>query len=471
MRRGNLHVVLCLAVLVASTLPASAGAAASRPQWLQQVGVIAGEAIAKPGAAGLSIAVALGDEIILAKGYGLADLEQQSPMTERSMLRIGSVTKQYTAALVMKLIEEGPDGGLSLDDPLTKHIAYPVGDHSVTIRHLLNHTSGIHSYTSVPEFWTMHAAREMTDDELLALVIERPFDFAPGERVAYNNTAYYLLGMVIERVTAMPYAEAVRTMLFEPLGLAETRYDVVAEIVPHRARGYAMEDGSIANAKPIGMRNPGAAGGLMATAADLVRWQQALMSGKVVSRSSFEQMIAPTRTADGATEDYGFGLAVSKMHDRPCISHGGGINGFNSTLMFFPEEQLHIAVISNSEAVSAGRIAMRIAAAALGIEEEPVLDLAVDQALIDRAAGTYLLEAIGLKLALRGRDQRLFAQATAQPEIQLLYQGGGVFRAAFDPSLRIRFADMVKPGNGPAGSFVLEQAGRTFSGTRVAGSE
>jgi D-alanyl-D-alanine carboxypeptidase len=258
-----------------------------------------------------------------------------------------------------------------------------------------------------------------------------------------------------------------RTMLFEPLGLAETRYDVNAEIVPHRARGYSLRNGAIANSQPIGMRNPGAAGGLLATAADLVRWQQALMAGRVVSDASFEQMTAPTIAADGSVEQYGFGLALRDMHDRRCISHGGGINGFTSMLMCFPDERLHVAVISNSEAVDAGRVAMRIAAAVLGVEEEPALDLAVEQAVIDRITGTYRLEQIGLELALRGRDERVFVQATAQPEVPLLYQGDGEFRAEFDPSLRITFADLRKLGDAPASGFMLEQAGHTFNAVRV----
>ncbi len=460
-----LLVILLWATLL--VLPAHAqshgDAAVDDAALIEQIDTIAEETLAQPGAVGLQIAVARGDELILAKGFGLADVENEVPMTASSMLRIGSVTKQYTAALILKLAEEGK---LSLDDALTTYVDYPVGHREVTIRHLLNHTSGIPSYTGLDEFWKKHSSRDLTDEEMLELVRDRPFDFEPGERFLYNNTGYYLLGMIIAKVTGRTYADALHVHLLEPLGLEETRYDMNMDIVPHRARGYTISPIGLANAQPIGMRNPGAAGGLIATAADVLRWQQLLVSGSVVSDESYQKMIEPTRLADGSTENYGFGLATAERFDKSMVLHSGGINGFSSMLLYIPDEQLHVAVLSNNAAVVAGEPAMRIAAAALGIAEDMPEDLPVPQAMVERIEGEYLIEGIDLPIAFWGEHGALQSRAAGQPQVRLLHQGDGVFRAHFDKSLRITFM-LDEDAEQPVNSFVLEQRGAKFKGRRV----
>jgi len=206
---------------------------------------------------------------------------------------------------------------------------------------------------------------ELTHEELLTLLRGESFDFAPGERFLYNNTGYYLLGMIIEEVTGKSYADHLRAGLLSPLGLTRTRYGSNMELIENRAQGYRMIDGELANDALIGMSQPGAAGAILSTAQELVQWQLALVGGEVVSPQSYELMTTPYVLNDGKETKYGFGLGLGAHAGQRAVRHGGGINGFNSMLAYYPEAQLSVAVISNSEACSAGSLAHAIAKALL----------------------------------------------------------------------------------------------------------
>jgi CubicO group peptidase (beta-lactamase class C family) len=209
-------------------------------------------------------------------------------------------------------------------------------------------------------------ARELSHAELLALFQDVPFGFEPGTAFLYNNSGYYLLGMILEEVTGDSYAEHLASSLFEPLGLTRTRYGSSTDIIPNRAQGYRVtEEGQLENDWAIGMSQPGAAGALLSTAGDLVRWQLALVSGQVVSEDSYVEMTAPYLLADMRESAYGFGLMRGELDGRRVVSHGGGIFGFNSYLAHYPDEELSVAVISNSEAYSSQELAERIARLAL----------------------------------------------------------------------------------------------------------
>jgi CubicO group peptidase (beta-lactamase class C family) len=288
-----------------------------------------------PGAVGISVAVARGSEIFYSKAYGFADLELAVSADEETMFRIGSVTKQFTAAAILVLAERGK---LSIDDPLARFLPdYPTHGKEVTLRHLLTHTSGVPSYTDLGPEWEQVVARELSDEELVALWKDRPLDFEPGTRWRYSNSGYYLLGMVIAKVSGRSYADFLRETFFDPLKLTRTRYDSNAEVLLNRAQGYDFEDGRFWNDRLIGMSQPGAAGGLISTSSDLVRWQMALVSGRVVRPESWEEMTLPYMLASGSETDYGMGLMLQTQAGQRCIWHGGGIFGFNSALMYFPD--------------------------------------------------------------------------------------------------------------------------------------
>jgi CubicO group peptidase (beta-lactamase class C family) len=442
----------------AATLPAATGTAPLEGAALAEaVDKIVAERQQRPSFAALSIAVARQGEIVFEKAYGVADAEFDVPADTRTMFRIGSVTKQFSSAIAMRMIERKE---LALDDELSKYVPeFPLQGRTVTVRHLLNHTSGIPSYTDVGDEWRAKWPLELTHEELLALVAGKPFQFEPGASWHYNNSGYYLLGMVLEKVSGKPYAQLVIDELAKPLGLERTRYDSNVELIKNRAQGYTMRDGTLVNDQMIGMNQPGAAGGLLSTAGDLARWMVALRGGKVVSPQSFAAMTEGTKSGDGTGANYGYGLGLSELEGRKRIEHGGGIFGFNSMLAWYPQGDVVVAVISSSEPVSSARIADEIALAALGIERAQVLDLALPAELATKLVGEYRIEHLDLDVSVTAKDSKLFLQATGQDEFQALYQGGVSFRAVFDNSVKVEFAEDAK-------FFTLHQGGGLFHGVR-----
>ena len=440
MNTRPLALLLPLFLPLAPTSRAGSEPSATReePELAAKIDALAAEQLARPGGVGLSIAVGRRGKLLLEKGYGLADAELDVPADERTMFRIASVTKQFTAAMVMRLDEQRK---LALDDEIGKYVPeFPVEGRKVTLEALLQHTAGVRSYTDVGEPWRKLWPIELSHAELLALTEDKPFDFEPGTDWRYSNTGYYLLGMVIEKVTGKSYAEHLQADLCQPLGLARTRYDSNRELIKNRAQGYAFEGGRLANDALLGMAQPGAAGGILSTAGDLVRWQIALTSGQYVQEESFERMRWPTTLPDGRNTQYGFGLKIDEWEGRPRVYHGGGIFGFSSTLQWLPEEDLHVAVISNSEALSSSPIVDAITRAALGIERFDAKDEPIPAERIASFCGDYAFTAIGMEARLFERDGKLMMQGRGQEAFRLMWQGGLEFRADFDPDVKLLFA-------------------------------
>lgn len=356
---------LALALLV----PTLASARAQTPTSAQLVAFvdsIAGNAVRQHKSPGLSIAVARGGDVLVARGYGLADLENHVRATDSTVYRIGSITKQFTAAAIMQLAERGK---LSLDDELTKWVPdWPTYGQRITIRHLLNHTSGVHNYTAVPR-WRAAMALDLSHDSLLAFVRGDTLDFAPGTSWRYSNTGYYLLGVIVEQASGQSYPDYVRTHVFEPLGLTGTSYCETAPLIPHRARGYSPSgQGDFVNAAQISMTQPFAAGSLCSTVRDLVAWTRALQSGKVVSADSYRQMTTPIPLPDGKPQRYGFGLGVGVLGTHRSVSHNGGINGFTSQMGSYPDDSLIVVVLTNIEGRLPIDLEKAIAERALGVK-------------------------------------------------------------------------------------------------------
>ena len=247
---------------------------------------------------GMSVAVYRRGELLHAKGYGFADLEQRVPASVETVYRLGSVTKQFTAAAVLQLAEQGK---ISLDEDFTRYLPdFSTGGRRVSVTQLLNHTSGIKSYTSLGEAVSRDSFRvDLPPARLLALIRSQPFDFEPGTSWLYNNSGFYLLGQIIERVSGESYADYLRHHLFEPLGLESTSYCDERAVVRHRAKGYDRAEHGFRNTTPISMSIPYAAGSLCSTVLDLVAWRRALANGRVISRASYQRMIAPTLLAGG----------------------------------------------------------------------------------------------------------------------------------------------------------------------------
>jgi CubicO group peptidase (beta-lactamase class C family) len=284
-----------------------------------------------------SVLVAKGDHILFNKSYGLANVEWNIPNTPTTKFRIGSVTKQFTAAAILLLAQQGK---LKLEDPVKTH--WPEAPRSwdkITIFHLLTHTSGIPDGLSVE--WETQKVNETSAEKTLNRVRHKPLDFEPGNQFRYSNYGFILLGYLIERISGQTYAEFLGKQIFTPLGMKDSGADSNSAIIPMRAAGYSPGPDGLVNADYVNMTFPHAAGVLYSTTEDLLRWTQGLFGGKLLSATLLEQMTTPFK------DNYGFGVGVVHKKGLTMISHSGGIDGFNSNLSYFVEEKITIAVLSN----------------------------------------------------------------------------------------------------------------------------
>jgi D-alanyl-D-alanine carboxypeptidase len=305
---------------------------------LSAVDSAAAAALAR-GVPGVVVAVAIGDSSTTTSAYGQLDIARDAPMTTHSVLQIGSITKQFTAALIMRLAERG---AIALSSSVVESIPElgPAAQ-SITIEHLLTHTSGL------SEFREIAGSRPRSSDEYLRILSGRPLEFTPGENWRYTNTNYYLLGLLIERVVGRPYAEVLTDEILAPAGLIRTGYcdSSRVESIPE---GYVL--GPNGSAMPAGRNDFSlsfAAGGICSTANDLIRWTRALSTGAVVSHASYVAMTTPGTRNDGTPFDYGYGLGVTELFGRKAIVHGGKVPGFSAHLVHYPSENVTIAVLTN----------------------------------------------------------------------------------------------------------------------------
>ncbi len=402
---------------------------------LARIDSIVTSELARTQTPGAAIAVEHHGRLLVARGFGLENVESNSRTSAETVFRIGSVTKQFTAAAIMQLVEQGKIG---LDDEMTKYLPdYPTQGNRVTVRHLLTHTSGIKSYTSLgPKFWSESSRLDLTNDQMLALFKDVPFDFKPGEKYAYNNSAFFLLGVIIEKVTGTPYRKYVEEKLFQRLGLASSSYCDDRAIVPHRAAGYEANAGTVVNAVPLSLNTPGAAGALCSTVLDLVRWQRAFDEARPVSAASRDQIRTPATLNDGKPTSYGFGVSLRPFESHRAFAHSGGINGFASWLARYPDDELTVTVLTNSGGGPAVRIGELVARVVLGIPLPTMADLPVPAATRAEWVGTY--EVSGTKLVVTDGPSGLEISIGGGPPSRLLHQGNGEFRIKTMPDAIVR---------------------------------
>lgn len=386
------------------------GAAAQTVGAASQYQKIVASAYAEdePGGAAL---VAKGGNILFLGAVGMADLELGVPLAPDMVFEIGSITKQFTAASIMMLAEQGK---LSISDPMTRHLPdYPSYGDSITIEHLLTHTSGIVSYTGIPGYMATEVKKDLSVAQLIDVFDDLPVEFAPGERYAYNNSGYILLGAIIEAVSGMPYEDFVRRNIFEPLGMERAYYGCSPCIIPGRASGYEGGDEGFANQRYLSFSQPYAAGSLMMTVEDLYRWSRALFGGQVVSQASFEQMTTPFVLNNGDSTGYGYGLAVADVRGHKAIQHGGGIFGFVTSAYYLPEDDVFVAVFSNNTAneVGPGLVATKLAAAAIGDPYPEFAEIALSQDVLRRYVGVYEVDE-NVQRIVDVRDGALHTQRT-----------------------------------------------------------
>jgi len=353
-----------LGALLALTAGSAAAAAKPGAAW-SKVRATAQKAVADRLTAGLQVCVRRKGAVVFSEGFGKANLEWGMPMTPTTICRIGSVSKQFTAAGVLLLVQ---DGKLSLDDKLSRFFPdFPNADR-LTLRRMLSHTAGLANYTATtpPELVWQEARADRSSAEMLDLMraSSTKLMFEPGTGYRYSNNGFVLLGLVMEKAADRPYGEFLQTRVFGPLGPTRTAVDSVSEVVPRRANGYsnaAAAPSGFDNASFTSMTYPGGAGAIRSTCEDLCAWHAALLGGKLLQPAMLTAMLTPATLNDGSLPmqpnrkgektavRYGFGISLNPIDGHRAVSHGGNIQGFASNVETLPDDGVTIAMIINSD--------------------------------------------------------------------------------------------------------------------------
>ncbi|MBC7931482.1 MAG: serine hydrolase, partial [Rubrivivax sp.] len=330
--------------------------------------------------------VARDGKVLLSKGYGMANYEFDLPNTPQTKFRLGSITKQFTAAAIMLLQEQGK---LSVQDSICKYVEQcPAAWQPLTIHNLLTHTSGIPNFTGFPEYRQTNRLPSPIG-ETIKRFKEKPLEFAPGERFNYSNSGYILLGHIVEKVSGKSYEAFLQEQVFGPLKMTATGYDHPEQVLKNRASGYMSGGGGgLLNAPYIDMTIPHAAGALYSTVEDMYLWDQALHSGRLLSKKSLEAMLTPFKNG------YGYGLGVGKQLGLNRIAHGGGIEGFNTFMVRFPDQNATVIVLSNVEQSNTSSAAARLARELLADKIVLPAIVKVDPAVLQSYAGRYEVDPV-----------------------------------------------------------------------------
>jgi len=403
-----------------------------------------------------TVLVARGADVILSKGYGSANLEWDIPNTPATKFRLGSITKQFTAASILLLEERGK---LKIDDPIKKHLTdAPAAWDKITIYNLLTHTSGIPNFTSLPDYKTLQPF-DSPVAKTIATFRDKPLDFQPGEKMSYSNSGYLVLGHLIETVTGGSYEKFVTDNIFTPLSMKDSGYDSNTAIIARRAAGYVPSTGGAVNAGFIHMSIPHAAGALYSTTEDLLRWEQALFGGKVVSPASLAKMTTPFKS------DYALGVVVQTAGGRRVVQHGGGIDGFNTFLAYYPDDKLTVAVLANINGQTPNQIAAKLADLAHGGTVQLTSErkeIALPPASLERYVGTYEL-APGVNLMVRLDVDHLTVQLTGQGQLPMFAESEtSFFLKVVDAQV-----EFVKDARGAVSHAILHQNGRDQRAART----
>ena len=406
-----------------------------------------------------TVLVVDGDRVLLDKGYGMADMEWGIPNVPEAKFRLGSLTKQFTATLVLLLQQ---DGKLKIEDPVGKYLPdAPKTWEKITLANLLGHTSGIPSFTDMKEFGVWRMSSHTVGEEL-ALFRDKPLDFEPGSKFAYSNSNFEVLGAVIENVSGKKYSVLLQERIFAPLDMKDSGLDTDELILPKRAQGYMPGPNGLVLARSESMTVPWAAGSIYSTTGDLLRWEHGLFGGKVLSAESLKHMTTPGKG------NYGLGVFVAEKDGVKVVSHGGGIEGFNTHMMYAPDRRIVVVVLGNVNGGAPGTMGDQLFDVVLGkpvvlASERKAVPIAKEE--LAKFVGVYdLAPTFSLTVAVVGDG--ITVQGTNQPALPVLYQGARAGHPTFfapQPNAEIEF---IPDASGMITSLILHQGGQNMPAKR-----
>ena len=411
-----------------------------RLAFVSNIASVANAALRDGPIAGMSVAVMQSGTVVLVKGYGYANLENNVPATPDTVYRIRSISKMFAAVAILQLVDQGK---ISLDDELTKFLPdYPTHGQSVKVRYLLSHTSGVKNYGGPS--WRKNKRLDLSPAEWIALVRDEPFDFSPGTNFNYSNAGYDLLAMIVAKVSGETYPDYIRKHIAEPLGLNSTGYCTNQAFIKNRAAPYEVVNGAIVNADAWGNYGFGSAM-ICSTVTDLVKWQAALNEHRILSAASVSLMRTATKLSGGPVVDYGFGTRMGDVDGHLVVGHSGSGGGWTSALAYYPIASLTIVVLTNTENdddfryIDATRLQESIARKVLGSPESQIKNLPLPSGESPLYVGNWGDQKAPFRIFEDGGGLKFKPPEYPGVGTRMLYQGAHTFVLEDDPHTRIKF--------------------------------
>jgi CubicO group peptidase (beta-lactamase class C family) len=401
---------------------------------------------------GCEVLVAKHGQIIFKKAYGSANLELNVPLTPAMVFNLASITKQFTAVAILQLVEQGK---ISLHDSLQKFIPdFPSKGYTITIENLLTHTSGIKDYMQLDYPDSYMERWDYRPKQLIDSFKNIPLEFEPGTKFSYSNSGYYLLGYIIEKITGKRYQNYVQDDLLKPLGLTHTYFDSAGIIIPNRVNGYQKDDTVYKNADYWSPTIEYAAGGLISNVDDLFKWHKGLYTYQILKKETLQKAFTSYQLKDGTSTDYGYGWFLKTSNDIKSIEHAGGIPGFVTNEIYFPAEDIFIAILSNCGTAPIDELSVNISSIALGKLLQA--DIKVDAKILNRYVGVYKLSMdTSRTITMLKKNDQLFAKVSDTEDYPIVFQSETKFEFK---NIRDAHCEFVTE-NGKVAKFNVSQNG------------
>ena len=403
-----------------------------------------------------TVLVAQKGKVLYQKGFGYKNAEEKFANDENSIFQIGSITKQMTAAVIMQLQQENK---LSVRDKLSKYFEGFTNGDKITIEHLLTHTSGIYNYTNDTVIMKNNVAKHYSQQEMVALFKSYPSDFEPGTKWSYSNSAYSLLGYIIEKVEGKPYEVVVRERISQPLGMTHSGFDFTHLTSADKTKGYFSLAQQPVPAPIVDSTIAYSAGAVYSTVGDLYKWERAIYTARILNPESWKTVFTPFKN------NYGYGWAIDTLYGRQYMAHSGGIHGYSSYILRFPQDELAVIVLDNASSNALAKISKSLAAVVMDKPYEipaEKKEIQLPETVLKQYTGEYQL-APNFSITVFLEGSQLKAQATGQPSFDLYAEKENLF------FLKVVDAkvEFIKNDKGAVTELILYQNGRQPRGKKI----